>query len=71
MSRINGSEALFQQRFKDRMENIRKDGISGIMKNIKNPINNKNCNEIENWNNHSYQGINFFIKYKLIIHIFL
>ncbi len=50
MSRKNGTEVSFQEKFKDRMENIGKDGISGIMKNMENPINgNNDSNRVENW----------------------
>lgn len=52
MSRKNGSEASFHEKYKDRMENIGKDGISGIMRYIVNPINNNyENNRIDNWKN--------------------
>jgi hypothetical protein len=61
MSKKNGGESSFQEKFKDRMENIGKEGISGIMKNMENPINQtSNNNRAENWSNSYNQG-----KYKL------
>ena len=51
MSRKNGTESSFQEKFKDRMENIGKDGVASIMKNMENPINkNNDNNKMDNWN---------------------
>jgi len=58
MSKKNGGESSFQEKFKDRMENIGKEGISGIMKNMENPINQTNDNNrAENWSNNYNQGL--------------
>lgn len=58
MSRRNGGEGSFQEKFKDRMENIGKDGISGIMRNMENPINQtSDNNRVDNWSNIYDQGI--------------
>ncbi len=57
MSKKNGGESSFQEKFKDRMENIGKDGISGIMRNMENPINQTNdSNKVDNWSNLYNQG---------------
>lgn len=51
MSRKNGTEITFQEKFKDRMENMGKDGVIGIMKNTENPINTVEIDKMKNWNN--------------------
>ena len=57
MSRKNGTDSSFQEKFKDRMENIGKDGISGIMLNMENPINQTNdTNRVENLSYLKNQG---------------
>jgi len=56
MSRKNGTEVSFQEKFKDRMECIGKEGISSIMRNMENPINQNNNNLIDNRPNNYSQG---------------
>lgn len=51
MSRKSGTEITFQEKFKDRMENMGKDGVSGIMKNTENPINRVEIDKMDHWNN--------------------
>jgi hypothetical protein len=45
------TEMTFQEKFKDRMENMGKDGIIGVMKNTENPINKIEIDKMEKWNN--------------------
>ena len=51
MSKKIGTEISFQEKFKDRMENMGKDGMIGIMKNTENPINKIEMDKMEHWNN--------------------
>jgi len=50
MNRINGTDNSFREKFKDRMENIGKDGVFGIVRKTLNPINISD-NPIGEWNN--------------------
>jgi hypothetical protein len=50
MSKKNGTENSFREKFKDRMENIGKDGVFGIVRKTENPINISD-NPIGEWNN--------------------
>ena len=72
MSRKNGTEGSFQEKFKDRMENIGKDGISSIMRNMENPINKNNYNNrVENWANLYNQGNIFNLNILIRKNIFI
>jgi hypothetical protein len=51
MSKKNGTDNNFQEKFKNRIENIGKDGVFGIMKNSDNPINKIELDKMESWNN--------------------
>jgi hypothetical protein len=51
MSKKIGTEMSFQERFKDQIENMGKDGVLGIMKNTDNPINKIEMDKMEHWNN--------------------
>ena len=56
MARKN--ELTFQQKYKDRMDNIGKDGINGIVKGLNNPVeNSKLDNPLEEWANMNKKGI--------------
>lgn len=50
MSKKNGTESTFQERFKDQIENMGRDGVMGIMKNTENPINKVEMDKMEQWN---------------------
>lgn len=56
MSKKNGTEISFQERFAGRMENMGKDGIVGIMKKTENPINKLENDKMGNWNNIFNEG---------------
>lgn len=58
MSKKNGTEGSFQEKYRGRIENIGKDGIPSIMKNMENPINKnfENNNRIDNWQNLNNEG---------------
>jgi hypothetical protein len=51
MSKKTGTEMSFQEKFKNRMENMGKEGVNSIMKNTENPINKNEIDKMENWNN--------------------
>ena len=51
MSKKIGTEMSFQERFKDQIENMGKDGVLGIMKNTDNPINKIEMDKMKHWNN--------------------
>lgn len=50
MNKKNGTDSSFREKFKDRMENIGKDGVYGIVRKTENPIN-MSDNPIGEWNN--------------------
>jgi hypothetical protein len=56
MSKKSGIEISFQEKFKDRMENMGKDGVIGIIKNTENPINKVEIDKMKNWNNLYNEG---------------
>lgn len=56
MAKRNGTEMSFQEKFRDRMENMGKDGILGIMKTADKPIITTVDNG-DNWNNMYNNGI--------------
>lgn len=51
MSKKITDNTAFKEKFKDRMENMGKEGVMGIMKNTENPITKDNENKIDNWAN--------------------
>ncbi len=51
MSRKTGADITFQEKFKDRMENMGKDGVIGIMRTTEEPINKQDCDKMKSWNN--------------------
>ena len=51
MSRKNGTEMTFQEKFKNRTENMGKEGITGIMKTADTPVNKVEFDKMDNWNN--------------------
>ena len=65
MNKINGTDNSFREKFKDRMENIGKDGVFGIVRKTVNPIN-INDNAIGEWNNLYNNNIGK-LNYSLII----
>jgi hypothetical protein len=50
MSKKSGTEITFQEKFKDRMENMGRDGVLGIMKTADKPINKVEFDKLDNWN---------------------
>lgn len=58
MSKKVGNDTDFQTRFKNRTENIGKDGMAGIMKVSDKPIvTNNQIDQIDNWNSLFDAGI--------------
>jgi hypothetical protein len=51
MSKKTSNERSFQEKFKNRMENMGKEGVNGIMKNTEDPINKTEINKVDDWNN--------------------
>lgn len=52
MSKKTTDNIAFQERFRDRMENMGKDGVMGIMKRTEKPISKDyEANKMDNWSN--------------------
>lgn len=57
MSKKNSTELSFHEKFKDRIENMGKDGVMGIIKTAENPIIARGeVNKMENWSSLYNQG---------------
>jgi len=59
MSRKGRTEITFQEKFKDKIESIGKDGVMGIIRNTENPINKIEIDKMKNWND-LYNECNLF-----------
>lgn len=63
MSKKNGTEMTFQEKFKDRTENMGKDGIAGIMKTTEKPVVGRvEVDKMDNWNNLYNNGKHIILK---------
>lgn len=62
MSKRTGTEMTFQEKFKDRTENMGKDGIAGIMKTTEKPVTKVEVDKMDNWNSIYNNGIIYLIQ---------